>query len=75
MNEDSNAKNSIDLAAARAKLAGAGAPRLWQSLEELSGTPKFEEFRDFEFPPSAGKDNDGSRAGARRPPSRRTDYF
>jgi MoCo/4Fe-4S cofactor protein with predicted Tat translocation signal len=56
---DSNAKNSIDLAAARAKLAGAGAPRLWQSLEELSGTSKFEEFRDFEFPPSAGKDNDG----------------
>ena len=58
MNEDSIAKNSIDLAAARAKLAGAGAPRLWQSLEELSGTKEFVEFRDHEFPPSAGKGND-----------------
>jgi MoCo/4Fe-4S cofactor protein with predicted Tat translocation signal len=59
MSEDSNAKNSIDLAAARAKLAGAGAARMWQSLEQLSGTQKFEEFRDYEFPPSAGKGNDG----------------
>jgi MoCo/4Fe-4S cofactor protein with predicted Tat translocation signal len=58
MNEDSSAKNSIDLAAARAKLAGPAAPRLWQSLEQLSGTPKFEEFRDHEFPPSAGQGND-----------------
>ena len=58
MSEDSNAKNSIDLVAARAKLAGAGAPRLWQSLEELSGTPQSQEFHDHEFPPSAGKDND-----------------
>src|SRR5580658_1341308 len=54
-----NAKNSIDLAAARAKLGSAGASRMWQSLEELSATPQFEEFRDFEFPPSAGKGNDG----------------
>jgi len=59
MSEDSNAKNSIDLAAARAKLAGENAPRFWQSLEELSETKKFREFRDYEFPPSAGKGNDG----------------
>src|SRR5271170_5588128 len=59
MSEDFNAKNSIDLAAARAKLAGAGAPRLWQSLEELSRAEQFVEFRDHEFPPSAGKGNDG----------------
>src|SRR5579864_3904592 len=58
MSEDSNAKNSVDLAAARAKLAGAGAPRLWQSLEQLSDTNQFVEFRDHEFPPSAGKGND-----------------
>jgi MoCo/4Fe-4S cofactor protein with predicted Tat translocation signal len=58
MSEDSNAKNSIDLGAARANLAGAGAPRLWQSLEQLSGTEKFVEFRDHEFPPSAGQGND-----------------
>jgi MoCo/4Fe-4S cofactor protein with predicted Tat translocation signal len=58
MSEDFNAKNSIDLAAARAKLAGAGAPRLWQSLEELSGTPQSQEFQDHEFPPIAGKGND-----------------
>jgi len=59
MSEDLNAKNSIDLAAARAKLAGADAPRLWQSLEQLSETQQFQEFRDYEFPPSAGKGNDG----------------
>jgi MoCo/4Fe-4S cofactor protein with predicted Tat translocation signal len=58
MSEDSNAKNSIDLVAARAKLADAGAPRLWQSLEQLSGTAQSQEFRDYEFPPSAGKGND-----------------
>ena len=58
MSEDLHAKHSIDLAAARAKLAGPDAPRLWQSLEELSGTAKFQEFRDYEFPPSAGKGND-----------------
>ena len=58
MSEDFNAKNSIDLAAARAKLAGAAAPRLWQSLEELSGTPQSQEFHDHEFPPIAGKGND-----------------
>jgi MoCo/4Fe-4S cofactor protein with predicted Tat translocation signal len=58
MSEDFNAKNSIDLVAARAKLDGAGAPRLWQSLEELSGTPQSQEFNDHEFPPSAGKGND-----------------
>src|ERR1700733_11078038 len=59
MSEASNAKNSIDLAAARAKLAGAGATRMWQSLEQLSGTQTFEEFCDYEFPPSAGRGNDG----------------
>ena len=58
MSEDLNAKNSIDLAAARAKLAGAAAPRLWQSLEELSGTPQSQEFHDHEFPPIAGKGNE-----------------
>jgi MoCo/4Fe-4S cofactor protein with predicted Tat translocation signal len=58
MNEDSNAKNSINLVAARAKLAGAGAARLWQSLEGLSGTQQSQEFREYEFPPSAGQGND-----------------
>jgi MoCo/4Fe-4S cofactor protein with predicted Tat translocation signal len=57
MSEDFHLKNSIDLVAARAKLSGAGAPRLWQSLEELSGTPQFQEFSEHEFPPSAGKGN------------------
>jgi MoCo/4Fe-4S cofactor protein with predicted Tat translocation signal len=58
MSEDFNAKNSIDLVAARAKLAGAGAPRLWQSLEGLSDTQQSQEFREYEFPPSAGQGND-----------------
>ena len=41
MSEDPNAnrhKNSIDLAAARAKLEREGGKRFWQSLEELSDT-------------------------------------
>ncbi|HKV03926.1 MAG TPA: TAT-variant-translocated molybdopterin oxidoreductase [Candidatus Acidoferrales bacterium] len=59
MSEDSNPKNSIDLVAARAKLAGAGAPRLWQSLEELSDTRDFRNFLENEFPANAEKDTDG----------------
>ena len=50
MTQDSSPKNSIDLVAARAKLAGKGNGRLWQSLEELSDTKQFQHFRDNEFP-------------------------
>ena len=50
MNEDSTLNNSIDLAAAREKLAGPDAPRFWQSLEELSNTKDFRNFLENEFP-------------------------
>jgi len=53
MNDDSTAKNSIDLARARAKLAGPDAPRFWQSLEELSDTKSFRNFLENEFPANA----------------------
>ena len=45
--------NSIDLAAARARLAKDGDKRLWQSLEELSDTPEFRNFKENEFPAKA----------------------
>jgi MoCo/4Fe-4S cofactor protein with predicted Tat translocation signal len=45
--------NSIDLAAARARLAQDGDKRLWQSLEELSDTKEFREFKENEFPAKA----------------------
>ncbi|HSM51350.1 MAG TPA: TAT-variant-translocated molybdopterin oxidoreductase, partial [Thermoanaerobaculia bacterium] len=40
----------LDLAAARARLAGARGPQYWQSLEELAATPEFEEMLHREFP-------------------------
>jgi molybdopterin-containing oxidoreductase family iron-sulfur binding subunit len=51
MSKESN--NSIDLAAARARLAQDGDKRLWQSLEELSDTKEFREFKENEFPAKA----------------------
>jgi MoCo/4Fe-4S cofactor protein with predicted Tat translocation signal len=62
MNQESSPKNSIDLDFARAKLAGPARHRLWQSLEELSETPRYRDFLENEFPGNAGsaeKDADG----------------
>jgi MoCo/4Fe-4S cofactor protein with predicted Tat translocation signal len=59
MNEDSTPKNSIDLAAVRAKLAGGNAPRFWQSIEEVSDTKEFRHFLEHEFPGKESKDSDG----------------
>ncbi|MGB7309858.1 MAG: TAT-variant-translocated molybdopterin oxidoreductase [Candidatus Acidiferrales bacterium] len=50
MNEDSKPTNSIDLAAARAKLEREGGKKLWQSLEQLSDTPEYRKFLENEFP-------------------------
>jgi MoCo/4Fe-4S cofactor protein with predicted Tat translocation signal len=59
-NDDTTLKNSIDLAAARAKLAGSDAPRFWQSLEELSNTKSFRNFLENEFPANSDeKKSDG----------------
>jgi MoCo/4Fe-4S cofactor protein with predicted Tat translocation signal len=54
MNPDPNPNNSIDLDLARAKLAGDGSRRLWQSLEELSETPQYRDFLENEFPANGG---------------------
>jgi molybdopterin-containing oxidoreductase family iron-sulfur binding subunit len=61
MNPESERKNSIDLAAAREKLAGDGGRRFWQSLEELSDTKQYRNFLENEFPGNAEaeKDSDG----------------
>jgi MoCo/4Fe-4S cofactor protein with predicted Tat translocation signal len=67
MNHDSNPKNSpsgplrdsVDLAAARARLAQDGGKRLWQSLEELSETKRYRDFLENEFPANADKGSEG----------------
>jgi molybdopterin-containing oxidoreductase family iron-sulfur binding subunit len=46
-------RNSIDLDAARAQLAKDGGKRLWQSLEQLSDTKDFRNFKENEFPVNA----------------------
>src|SRR3954470_18637804 len=39
-----------DLAAVRATLGARDTPAFWRSLEELAGTPIFQQFLDVEFP-------------------------
>jgi MoCo/4Fe-4S cofactor protein with predicted Tat translocation signal len=41
---------SLDLATVRQRLAARGGREYWRSLEELAGTPEFEEFLHDEFP-------------------------
>jgi MoCo/4Fe-4S cofactor protein with predicted Tat translocation signal len=45
----------LDLAAIRARLAGAEGPRFWQSLEEIARTEGFGEFLFREFPRQASE--------------------
>ena len=45
----------LDLAAIRARLAGAQGPRFWQSLEELAETEGFQDFLFREFPRQASE--------------------
>ncbi len=59
MSENSTAKNSLDLAAVRAKLAHEGGKRFWQSIEELSDTKEFRNFLENEFPAGPEKASDG----------------
>ncbi|HVB85587.1 MAG TPA: TAT-variant-translocated molybdopterin oxidoreductase [Candidatus Dormibacteraeota bacterium] len=62
MSEDPKLKklpnDSVDLDVARANLAKMGKKRLWQSLEELSDTKTYREFKENEFP-AAYKDSTG----------------
>ncbi len=51
----SDPKRSLDLDAVRRKLAGAGGRAYWRSLEELAGTPEFEEMLHREFPQHASE--------------------
>ena len=44
------ANGKLDLAAARARLAGKSGPRYWRSLEELAGTPAFQDYLGQEYP-------------------------
>jgi MoCo/4Fe-4S cofactor protein with predicted Tat translocation signal len=55
MSQDFVPKIPIDLAAARAALDGAGGKRMWQSIEELSGTKEYRNFLENEFPGNGGK--------------------
>jgi MoCo/4Fe-4S cofactor protein with predicted Tat translocation signal len=66
MNQDSKPTNSIDLAAARAKLEREGGKRLWQSLEQLSDTPEYRTFLENEFPSIPAKKVDGAEGVNRR---------
>ncbi|HTW22212.1 MAG TPA: TAT-variant-translocated molybdopterin oxidoreductase [Candidatus Baltobacteraceae bacterium] len=65
MSQDPKPANSIDLAAARARLERDGGKRLWQSLEQLSDTPEYRKFLENEFPSIPAK-NAGSADGVNR---------
>src|SRR4051812_3383972 len=51
--------STLDLAAIRAKLAGATGPEYWRSLEEVAQTKNFQEWMDREFPAGAAEWTDG----------------
>jgi len=51
--------NGIDFSSVRAKLAGEGRKRFWQSIEELSNTKEYRDFLEHEFPADADKAPDG----------------
>jgi MoCo/4Fe-4S cofactor protein with predicted Tat translocation signal len=48
-------KGRLDLDAARAKLAETQGPEYWRSLEELAGSPDFQEMLHREFPKGASE--------------------
>ena len=66
MSQDPKPTNSIDLAAARAKLEREGGKKLWRSLEQLSDTPESRKFLEDEFPSMPAKKADASDGVNRR---------
>ena len=48
-------KGKLDLDAARARLAETSGPEYWRSLEELAGSPDFQEMLHREFPKGASE--------------------
>jgi molybdopterin-containing oxidoreductase family iron-sulfur binding subunit len=55
----SSTRPSVDLDAARAKIASDGGKRLWQSLDELSNTREYRDFLENEFPANSEKNFEG----------------
>src|SRR5712664_3750555 len=48
-------KGKLDLDAARDRIAGTKGPEYWRSLEELAGSPEFQEMLHREFPKGASE--------------------
>ena len=48
-------KGTLDLDAARARVAETQGPEYWRSLEELAGSPDFQEMLHREFPKGASE--------------------
>ena len=48
-------KGKLDLDTARAQIAGTKGPEYWRSLEELAGSPDFQEMLHREFPKGASE--------------------
>src|SRR6266705_5023434 len=48
-------KDKLDLATARARIAQTKGPEFWRSLEELAGSPEFQEMMHREFPKGASE--------------------
>ncbi|HEV3205839.1 MAG TPA: TAT-variant-translocated molybdopterin oxidoreductase [Terriglobales bacterium] len=48
-------KGKLDLETARAKVAGTSGPEFWRSLEELAGSPDFQDMLHREFPKGASE--------------------
>src|ERR1700687_1606072 len=48
-------KGKLDLDAARDRIAGTNGPEYWRSLEELAGSPDFQEMLHREFPKGASE--------------------
>jgi molybdopterin-containing oxidoreductase family iron-sulfur binding subunit len=48
-------RDKLDLATARARIAQTKGPEFWRSLEELAGSPEFQEMMHREFPKGASE--------------------
>src|SRR5882724_5902601 len=48
-------KGKLDLDAARDQIAGTKGPEYWRTLEELAGSPEFQEMLHREFPKGASE--------------------
>ncbi len=48
-------KGKLDLDAARDRIAGTKGPEYWRSLEELAGSPDFQDMLHREFPKGASE--------------------